>query len=85
MSTVLLRAKGEQDKMGLFSKKPTEPVKKQEKPTEVAPPKINFEEKWKILQDGINRLIDFVGSKQKKPYNYAEHAVLYTYVFVIFP
>jgi cullin 1 len=44
---------------------------------------INFEEKWAIMQDGVNKLIDFLDQKGKKPYNHEEYSTLYATVFTL--
>lgn len=41
---------------------------------------IDFEEKWVVLQSGFNKLIDFLESGTKTPYDYTEYTTLYTYV-----
>lgn len=41
----------------------------------------NFEEQWKILEEGINKLFDFVESDLKKPFDYREHSRLYSTVY----
>jgi len=38
----------------------------------------NFEEKWQILENGVKKLFDFIDSDLKKPFNYQEHAILYS-------
>jgi len=40
----------------------------------------DFEQRWQILQDGVDRLVEVVMHNGMKPYNYAEQAVLYKYV-----
>jgi len=44
-------------------------------------PQVNFEEKWQILQKGVTQLVDFLDSDMKKPFDYAEYAVLYAAVY----
>lgn len=40
----------------------------------------NFEEKWQILEKGVKKLLDFIDSDLKKPFNNKEYATLYTLV-----
>lgn len=62
-------------------KRTTEPVKKD---TPVAggnlsaARRINFEQSWGILHEGFKKLLDFLGSNLKKPFNHSEYASLYT-------
>lgn len=41
----------------------------------------NFEEKWTVLQAGVNKLVDFLGSGSSKPYDFNEYATLYATVY----
>nr|CAG4718449.1 unnamed protein product [Naegleria fowleri] len=41
----------------------------------------DFETKWKYLQQGFNKLIDFLNTNMSKPFNNEEYAELYTTVF----
>jgi len=38
----------------------------------------DFESKWKYLQQGFHKLIDFLGTGMSKPFNHEEYAELYT-------
>ncbi|EFC39897.1 predicted protein [Naegleria gruberi] len=41
----------------------------------------DFEGKWKYLQQGFNKLIDFLDKNMSKPFDYNEYADLYSTVF----
>jgi cullin 1 len=42
---------------------------------------INFEEQWKYLQSGIDRLIDFLDSNTKRPFDHKEYTNMYSTVY----
>jgi len=44
-------------------------------------PQANFEEKWQLLQEGVTKLIDFLDSNAKKPFDFNEYATLYSTVY----
>jgi hypothetical protein len=58
----------------MFFKKPA--VKEQT--TSQKKPQANFEEKWTVMEEGLERLFAFIGSDMKIPYNLKEHITLYT-------
>lgn len=40
-------------------------------------PQANFEDKWKFLQEGVDKLIEFLDADQKRPFDNNEYAQLY--------
>ena len=37
-----------------------------------------FDEKWKVLQDGVTKLVEFLDTDLKKPFDYNEYSILYS-------
>lgn len=44
-------------------------------------PQTNFEEKWTLLQNGVTKLIDFLDSDARKPFDHNEFATMYSTVY----
>ncbi|KAL9649739.1 hypothetical protein ABK040_009554 [Willaertia magna] len=44
-------------------------------------PVANLESSWKFLKEGVNKLIEYLDSNLKKPFNNAEYSNLYTMVY----
>jgi len=62
----------------MFFSNSRQPSKPKTTPTQ---PQANFEEKWSLLQEGVDKLIDFLDSDTKRPFNNYEYSQLYATVY----
>jgi len=65
----------------MFRKNSKQPPAADKNATKGVRPQTNFDEKWKVLQDGFDGLIDFLDSDQKRPFDYESYSNLYNTVY----
>jgi cullin 1 len=64
-----------------YRRNPKQSNNEKEKNTPKGRPQTVFEDKWKLLQDGVDKLIEFLDSDQRRPFDNNEYANLYSTVY----